>query len=360
MELPARFGKYELEEFLGGGEADAYRARDTETGRMVIVKILTEAACADPAAKERFLEEAGTAGDLADGVYDAGEDDSGRPFLVTEPLPGPALRIVARKPAPAAGAGSRLGWTAPAVVATVLLLAAAAYYWPRPKVAPAPGPAQAIVTPSGAMVLASAGTFLFGETKEPIWLPAFYIDKTEVTNAAYAAFCRAAAHDLPPDFPPDKPDYPVVNVSMLDARAFAAWAGKRLPSGREWEKAARGEKGQAFPWGDQLDGSRTNVGLRLLLPADAFPKGASPYGALQMIGNAWELVNDMRSPSRQELESFADRVKPPLASDELWYAIRGGAYDYPRLTPLLMWDSTAVPERWRSPDIGFRCAQDVR
>ena len=102
MELPARFGKYELEEFLGGGEADAYRARDTETGRMVVVKILTEVACADAAAKERFLEEAD---DLADGVYDAGEDDSGRPFLVTEPLPAPALRIVARKPAAAAGAG---------------------------------------------------------------------------------------------------------------------------------------------------------------------------------------------------------------------------------------------------------------
>jgi formylglycine-generating enzyme required for sulfatase activity len=352
MELPARFGKYELEEFLGRGEADAYRARDTETGRMVVVKILTEAACADAAAKERFLEEAG--------IYDLGEDDSGRPFLVTESLPAPALRIVARKPATAAGTGSRLRGTVPAVVAAVLLLAAAAYFWLRPKVALAPGPAQAIVTPAGAMVLVPAGTFLFGETKEPIWMPAYYIDKTEVTNAAYAAFCRAAAHGLPPDFPPDKPGYPVVNVSTLDARAFAAWAGERLPNGREWEKAARGEKGQAFPWGDQLDRSRTNIGLALLLPADAFPKGASPYGALQMIGNAWEWVNDMRSPTQEEVEDFANRVKPPLASDELWYAVRGGAFDYPQLTPLLIWDSKPAPERWRSPDIGFRCVKDAR
>jgi len=210
------------------------------------------------------------------------------------------------------------------------------------------------------MVLVPAGNFLFGEAKEPIWLPAFYIDRTEVTNAAYAAFCRAAGYNLPPDFPPDKPDYPVVNVSMVDARFFAAWAGKRIPSGREWEKAARGEKGQAFPWGDEMDRSRANVGLVTLLPADAFPKGASPYGALQMIGNAWEWANDMRSPTQEEVSDFANRVKPPLASDELWYAVRGGGFDYPQLTPLLISDSKSAPERWRSFDIGFRCVKDVR
>ena len=92
------------------------------------------------------------------------------------------------------------------------------------------------------MVLAPAGNFLFGEARDASWLPAFYIDKTEVTNAAYAAFCKASAYDLPPDFPPDKPDYPVVNVSMADARAFAAWAGKRIPSGREWRRRRAAKK----------------------------------------------------------------------------------------------------------------------
>jgi len=248
-----------------------------------------------------------------------------------------------------------------AVLGAAILGGAGWYFRSRPKASPAgPALAASVVTPSGAMVLVPAGDFLFGEAKDPIWLPAFYIDRTEVTNAAYAAFCKAVAHDLPPDFPADKPDYPVVNVSMEDARAFAGWAGKRIPSGREWEKAARGEKGQTFPWGDEPDRSRANVGLVTLLPADAFPKGASPYGALQTIGNAWEWVNDMRSPTQEDVDDFVKRVQPPLASDDLWYAVRGGGFDSQQLTPLLMTDSKAAPQRWRSNDIGFRCVKDAR
>jgi len=176
------------------------------------------------------------------------------------------------------------------------------FHWLRPK-KPAPQadakPAPSLSAPSGEMVLVPAGTFLSGESKEPIWLPAYYIDRIEVTNAVYAAFCRAAPHDLPPGFPPGLADYPVVNVTMADARAFAAWAGKRIPNGREWEKAARGERGQTFPWGEAPDRSRANIGLISLLPANAFPKGASPYGALQMIGNAWELIDDEHNPDER-------------------------------------------------------------
>ena len=85
--------------------------------------------------------------------------------------------------------------------------------------------------------------------------------------------------------------YPVVNVLILDARAFAAWAGKRLPKGREWEKAARGKEGFLYPWGNELDTARANVGSGKLLPVSALPSGASPYGALNMSGNVWELVD---------------------------------------------------------------------
>ena len=361
MELPARFGKYLLEEFLNGAEAETYRALDTETGRIVTVKILPQAASGDAAARERFLEEA------EEEAYDHGEDESGRLYLVTEPASqqaGPSLRIVARKPLRAArsGPGSPWKWTAAGVVAAAALAAVAAHFWPRPNAAPTTAPALAatVAAPSGDMALVPAGTFLFGEARQPIWLPAFYIDTTEVTNTAYAAFCKAVGRDLPPEFPADRPDYPAVNVSMADAKAFAAWAGKRIPSGREWEKAARGQTGQAFPWGDQPDRSRVNIGLVSLLPARAFPKGASPYGALQMIGNAWEWVNDMRSPTEAEVADFIHRVRPPLASDELWYAVRGGGFDSPQLTPLLMWDSKSAPERWQSYDIGFRCAKDAR
>src|SRR5262244_2543740 len=96
MELPARIGKYELEKFLGGGMSHVYRARDTVIGRTVAVKILTEKGCEDPEVKERFLAEARMAGNLTHdnilSIYDFGEDDQQRPFMVMEFLRGEDLR----------------------------------------------------------------------------------------------------------------------------------------------------------------------------------------------------------------------------------------------------------------------------
>ena len=145
----------------------------------------------------------------------------------------------------------------------------------------AAGPCPTLTAKGGDMVLVDAGGFLFGEKKEPDTLPAFYIDKTEVSNANYAEFCAETRHALPNGFPSDKPDLPVVNVLILDARAFAQWAGKRLPKGREWEKAARGRNGFLYPWGNEIDPARANVGSGTLLPVSGFPTGASPYGALK-------------------------------------------------------------------------------
>ena len=126
MELPARIGKYLLEEFLDDGEAEAYRARDTETGRMVVVKILAQSACADAEARERFLEEAEEC--------EHGEDDSGRPFLVTQPRP--RRRCGSWRGSRRRGrARGRWGWMAAIPVAAALLAGAAFHYWPRKKVA---------------------------------------------------------------------------------------------------------------------------------------------------------------------------------------------------------------------------------
>src|SRR5206468_12825446 len=122
-----------------------------------------------------------------------------------------------------------------------------------------PLPAKSISTPTGEMLLVPAGDFQYGLAKEKVNLPAFYVDKTEVTNQAYLAFCNDTKRALPPDFPKDKSEYPVVKVSILDAQKFAAWAGKRLPTGREWEKAARGIDGRLFTWGNEPDPTRANV-----------------------------------------------------------------------------------------------------
>src|ERR1019366_3610206 len=96
LQLPARIGKYELEEFLGGGMSNVYRARDTVIGRTVAIKVLTEEGCADPETKARFLQEARMAGNIEHenviNIYDFGEDDQNRPFMVMEFLRGEDLR----------------------------------------------------------------------------------------------------------------------------------------------------------------------------------------------------------------------------------------------------------------------------
>src|SRR5579872_6530772 len=101
MQLPARIGKYELQEFLGGGMARVYRALDTVIGRTVAVKILTEEGCADEEIKSRFLQEARLAGNVTHdniiSIYDFGEDPEGRPFMVMEFLKGEDLRQAIKK-----------------------------------------------------------------------------------------------------------------------------------------------------------------------------------------------------------------------------------------------------------------------
>jgi serine/threonine-protein kinase len=559
MQLPARIGKYELEEFLGGGMSHVYRARDTVIGRTVAVKILTEAGCQDVEAKARFLAEARMAGNIAHdnviSIYDFGEDDHQRPFMVMEFLRGEDLRqaiknnrtgdvtgklkialqvaralgyihtqkvihrdikpenihvtasgvvklmdfgiakteglamtragyvlgtpyymapeqvtgqniteqvdvysfgvllfellsgakpitgdtverifysilnepidlgplyqagipqsacelvaaCTAKDPAarpqgfaPVCDALDRLiadcsaatmplrpsqagvpavaeleparnplsKWLLPGLAAAIVLLAVGLYFSLRPShqaVVKKDGGARTAVldpvllTPTGEMELVPAGPFKCGKDNQTITLPAFYIDKTEVTNRAYLQFHNAVGQPLPPDFPEDKPGFPVVNVTIIDAHAFAKWAGKRLPTGQEWEKAARGADGRLLPWGDNPDPARCNVESNALRPAADFPDGASPYGALNMVGNAWELVEQEMQPSPEAVERFRIAIKPPPTAGEPWYMVRGLSFRVPMATEAAR-DYTTVPARWKAPDLGFRCAKDA-
>jgi len=218
----------------------------------------------------------------------------------------------------------------------------------------------------GPMVLVPAGEFLFGEHKERVFLPAFYIDQTEVTNEAYAKFCKATQHAVPPGFAEAKPDLPVVNVTITDAEAFAQWAGKRLPTSKEWEKAFRGVDGWSYPWGNDQDARRANVrdnanlAAHGLVAASAFSNGDSPVHARQMVGNVWELVNELVHPSPEVLRSSRRLVSPPPSANEPWYMIRGGSFKE-RLADLsnVSFDSTTIPVRYKSDSIGFRCVKDA-
>ena len=182
-----------------------------------------------------------------------------------------------------------------------------------------------------------------------------------MSNQNYARFCSETHRDPPPG--PAPPDLPVVNITIADAHAYAKWAGKRLPTAQEWEQAARGKKNSAYPWGDEKDPRRANVKdnpdlpPHKLQPVDALPKSATPYGALNLVGNAWELVDGSFAADAQTVQTFAG-LQPPATATEPWTIIRGGSFTTP-LQPGLTSDFQAIPERYKSDDISFRCVKNV-
>ena len=277
---------------------------------------------------------------------------------VGEGLDAATRAITQLSPAPVPAA-ARPRWLIPGIAALSVLVMAGLFFAMRPKPGPPQPPAlpKVISTSTGPMALVPAGEFEFGGEKQRTSLPAFYIDETEVPNAEYAEFCQATNRALPDRFPADKPDYPVVNVTIGEARAFAGWAGKRLPNALEWEKAARGVDGRSFPWGNEHDPARANVGTHQLRPVKDFAAGASPFGALQMVGNAWEFVDQTRAPSAEALRSYP-KLKPPPRADEPWYMIRGQSCGEPLLDAVI-WESAPVPARWKDIYIGFRCVKNA-
>ncbi|MFQ6114561.1 MAG: SUMF1/EgtB/PvdO family nonheme iron enzyme, partial [bacterium] len=140
-----------------------------------------------------------------------------------------------------------------------------------------------------------------------IEIPSFYIGKYAVTNEEYLKFVQETGHPFPKHwikgkrepFPEAFKKYPVVNVSFEDAQKFCEWLGSgvRLPTGDEWEKAARGTDGRVYPWGNEFDPSKCNCAEGRssgLASVDSYDSGKSPYGIFNMVGNAQELVNDSK------------------------------------------------------------------
>jgi iron(II)-dependent oxidoreductase len=220
------------------------------------------------------------------------------------------------------------------------------------------------------MVEIPAGPFMMGnDSGDPedapahqVDLPAFEIDRFEVTNADFAAFVEATGYvtgaesagkkTWRDEFAQGKENHPVIRVNWNDAAAYCEWLGKRLPTEAEWEKAARGTEGLAFPWGNDWDPAKANVkatGLRDAAAVGSFGAGASPYGVEDMVGNVWEWTADWY------------QAYPGNSTDDPYYGeqcrvTRGGGWfdDEPQGTAFNR--NCAVPDTTFSDELGFRCA----
>lgn len=215
----------------------------------------------------------------------------------------------------------------------------------------------------GEMAFVPAGPFLHGADKQQVHLQGFYIDLTEVTNEDYEEYCRATGRKLPDGFERGKPGYPIVNITVDEAKAYAAWAGKRLPTDREWQKAARGVDGRPYPWGDLMSPTHANVidnpddTWHHLVSVETFRLGRSPYLILQMIGNAREFTADTGTPTVADLRQYEAMVDPPARMDEPWVIVKGGSFQN-KLEETSIHLGEVVPARYRAPDLGFRCVKD--
>jgi serine/threonine protein kinase/formylglycine-generating enzyme required for sulfatase activity len=222
----------------------------------------------------------------------------------------------------------------------------------------------------GEMVLIPAGEFVMGSNdhgadekpEHRLNLPAFYIDRYEVTNAQYKAFCDATDRKPPdnPIFDPtyfqSKPDSPVLGITRDEAKEYARWAGKRLPTEQEWEKAASwdpvaGAKRQ-WPWGNTGDIKQANLGTGRPAPVTEFKTDRSAYGVYGMAGNAYEWVDSYYDAYRGNTERITD-------FGTRFSAVRGGNFLIEKASEARTSyrnNLQAVFSGTLSTPVGFRCA----
>src|SRR5664280_754794 len=226
------------------------------------------------------------------------------------------------------------------------------------------------------MVLVPGRTFSFNVTTREDFIlypevsgrlfriDSFLIDKYPVTNAQYFEFLVATGY-IPADttrylrnwesgmFKQGQEKYPVAYLSFEDMKAFAKWAGKRLPTEAEWQLAAQGIDNRRWPWGDEFHGTNCNNAFDRPTPVDAFTKGQSPYGVMDMVGNVWQMTGDMYFNGSDYFSVI--RGGSYYRPDSSWWYIEGGPQELDKTQIMLL----VSPGFDRSATVGFRCVKDI-
>jgi serine/threonine-protein kinase len=231
-----------------------------------------------------------------------------------------------------------------------------------------------IFIPAGDFLMGSANTDLqaFGNEKpqHTVSVTAFWIDQTEITNAQYQTCVAAQACTKPTSFGsatrpeyfnnPPYANYPVIWINWRQAQTYCAWAGRRLPTESEWEKAARGSDGRSYPWGNQSPDNTLlnyNSAAKDTAAVGSFPSGASPYGVFDMAGNVVEWVAGFYYDSYFPL--ISNTVTPTPSFHGGVRVLRSSAWDdlFENIRIASRRFSNAETNAFN--DVGFRCASDT-
>lgn len=246
-------------------------------------------------------------------------------------------------------------------------------------------PAGEVCLSSEVVVCSSSGFEMVSSPAELVTVDSYYLDRDCVTNADFLKFVQADGYSNPHYWPEevlpnvlqfldatgcagpknwvegappvDRLQHPVVGICWYEANAFANWAGKRLPSTEEWQRAGTWAKGQSgsmlgvrYPWGNAFDPSKANTwasGQGCTVPVDGFRLGNTPNGVRQLIGNVWEWVDTQFLPNTQEGVS--------VLLEETMAEIRGGAFDTYFHSQATCQFRSGQPLLFRGANIGFRC-----
>ncbi len=241
-----------------------------------------------------------------------------------------------------------------------------AQYYEGTRFGAEPGPMVRI--PAGEFIMGTDERFSDEGPQHTVRLDDFFIDRYEVTNLQYQRFIEETRRRAPTHFaarrhPAGKADHPVTFVSWFDARDYCAWAGKRLPSEQEWEKAARGTDGRVFPWGPHFDITAANTPVRWArvgragdtTPVGAFPGGVSPYGLEDVTGNVWEWTASW-------YRAYPGNDRPSENYGEIYRVLKGGSWwdcsFYKCGISAPVYNRGFFSARVKNDTFGFRCARD--